>query len=146
MTEETVILDRGGRLVGPKRFEESLKGVEEPHFVFILEDLMKIKNRSQFWVVNANVFQNIRRYPTDVISKTERVLTHDDFVKDVHDLLQTKNVAWIDTNAERFDWTDIHSGEIDIVAKLQNSPVSKAYVSIQRADGKNDYLSYTIVD
>ena len=146
MSEESVIFDRSGRFVTPKNPEESLKRVEDPYFVFILQDLQKIKRRSSFSVVNTNVFENIPKYPMAVISESEKLLTRQAFVKEVLNLLKTKKVAWIDTDVMSFDWAAIHSGNGNILSTLENSPIKKAYVSIQRDDGQNDYFSYTIVD
>ncbi len=146
MTEETLILDRSGRLVSPKHYEESLRGVEEPYMVFILEDLHRIRKKSQFSVLHTNVFENIAKYPVNVIAEGERVLNREDFVKEVQSLLTNKKVAWIDTGAVNFDWTDIHSLKVDVLSKLRSSPIIKAYVAIQRDDGKTDYISYTIAD
>jgi hypothetical protein len=81
-----------------------------------------------------------------VVSGNEKILTRQAFVKEVFDLLETRKVAWIDTDVMSFDWTDIHSESSNILSTLENSPITKAYISVQRDDGQNDYFSYTIVN
>ncbi len=124
--------------------EELPKGIEEPHLFAVFADIMEsLKTELVFSV--ATVSEPSFRCNVKLVADTESWIGRKELLAEISTLLATKKVVWIDTDLMSFDWTDLNSMGTEVVlSKLADIPFREAHLSLQREDGRNDYVSYNV--
>jgi hypothetical protein len=148
---ETVIIDKkalgrkGSPIVSEKVLRQLPKDIEGGHLVVIIADLLESLKTEPIFTI-AKYPESARRFEVKLF-EAGTPTSRREFLKEVEGFLSMGNVSWIDTNVKSFDWTELHSMSVNaVIAKLTVLHFNKAYVSLQREDGRNDYLTYRIID
>jgi hypothetical protein len=138
-------------VISPKRikdFEQELvRHPGEPDSFIILDLLRAIRSERKVTRVEGNVFDAVQKYAVDVVCQSEKLLTRKEFMEELRGLLESKEISWIDTDLESFDWTDIHTKtKSELFSALGEKRFRTAYIGVRREDGQTDYLTYSVTE